>query len=201
MNFNEKLQKIRKSKGITQEELAEHLFVSRTAVSKWESGKGYPNIDSLKAIANFFGITIDELLSSDQLLTITEENEKQSKAHIYDLVFGLLDISSILLLFLPFFRQSANDSVQSVSLVSLSGVAQYLKVLYFILTVALAIFGIIILAMQNANNALWLRIKRKTSLLLCSLALLLFALSLQPYATVFLFIITATKGIMLIKWR
>ena len=50
MEFNEKLQELRKGKGLTQEELAQEIFVSRTAVSKWESGRGYPNIDSLKDI-------------------------------------------------------------------------------------------------------------------------------------------------------
>ena len=63
MEFNEKLQELRKSRGLTQEELAEKLYVSRTAVSKWESGRGYPNIDSLKAISDFFSVTVDELLS------------------------------------------------------------------------------------------------------------------------------------------
>lgn len=48
MEFNEKLQKLRKEQKLTQEELAEKLFVSRTAISKWESGRGYPSIDSLK---------------------------------------------------------------------------------------------------------------------------------------------------------
>ena len=43
MDFNEKLQQLRRSRGITQEELAEALYVSRTAISKWESGRGYPN--------------------------------------------------------------------------------------------------------------------------------------------------------------
>ena len=54
MEFNEKLQELRKQRGLTQEELAEKLYVSRTAISKWESGRGYPNIESLKAIAKFF---------------------------------------------------------------------------------------------------------------------------------------------------
>ena len=57
MEFNEKLQELRKQKGLTQEELAELLYVSRTAISKWESGRGYPNIDSLKAIARFLKMT------------------------------------------------------------------------------------------------------------------------------------------------
>lgn len=60
MEFNEKLQELRKSRGLTQEELAEALFVSRTAVSKWESGRGYPSIDSLKEISKYFSVTIDE---------------------------------------------------------------------------------------------------------------------------------------------
>ena len=50
MEFNEKLQQLRTGKNLTQEQLAEQLYVSRTAISKWESGKGYPNIESLKCI-------------------------------------------------------------------------------------------------------------------------------------------------------
>ena len=45
MEFNEKLQQLRTGKNLTQEQLAEQLYVSRTAISKWESGKGYPNIE------------------------------------------------------------------------------------------------------------------------------------------------------------
>ena len=77
MEFNEKLQELRKSRGLTQEELAEALFVSRTAISKWESGRGYPNLDSLKEISKYFSITIDELLSGDKLISIAEK-ENQS---------------------------------------------------------------------------------------------------------------------------
>ena len=63
MEFHEKLQELRKQKGLTQEQLAQQLYVSRAAVSKWESGRGYPNLDSLKALAKFYSVTIDELLS------------------------------------------------------------------------------------------------------------------------------------------
>ena len=120
MEFNEKLQELRKQRGLTQEELAEALYVSRTAISKWESGRGYPNIDSLKAISKFFSVSLDELLSGDELLTIAEEEGKQKEKHLRDLVFGLLDLSVAMFLFLPFFGQRVDDRIQGVSLLSLT---------------------------------------------------------------------------------
>jgi len=77
MEFNEKLQELRKQKGLTQEELAGHLFVSRAAISKWESGRGYPGIDSLKSISKFFSVSIDDLLSGDELIILAEEEQKE----------------------------------------------------------------------------------------------------------------------------
>ena len=103
MELSVKLQELRKKKGLTQEELAEAIFVSRTAVSKWESGRGYPSIDSLKSIAKFFSVSIDELLSGDELLIAAEEEQSNTKGRYRDLVFGLLDVSVALLFFLLFF--------------------------------------------------------------------------------------------------
>lgn len=76
MEFNEKLQDLRKGKGLTQEELAEALFVSRTAISKWESGRGYPNLDSLKQISRYFSVSIDELICPEEIISAAKE-EKQ----------------------------------------------------------------------------------------------------------------------------
>ena len=49
------------------------MFVSRTAISKWESRRGYPSIDSLKEISRYFAVSIDDLLSGEQLITIAEK--------------------------------------------------------------------------------------------------------------------------------
>ena len=80
MEFHEKLQRLRKERGLTQEALAASLYVSRAAISKWESGRGYPSIDSLKAIAVFFSVTVDDLLSGDEILTLAKEEQKQHPA-------------------------------------------------------------------------------------------------------------------------
>ena len=77
MEFNEKLQELRKTKGLTQEELAEALYVSRAAISKWESGRGYPSIDSLKEISKFFSVTIDELICTEEII-IAAKDERQN---------------------------------------------------------------------------------------------------------------------------
>ena len=161
MELNEKLQELRKQKRLTQEELAESLYVSRTAISKWEAGRGYPSIDSLKSIAKFFGVTIDELLSSDELLIIAEEDTKQKKNHFRDLVFGLLDCSIAMFFFLPFFGQKVNATVQEVSLLSLTEIAPYLRIAYFIVIIAIIVSGILTLALQNCRQTFWVRNKSK----------------------------------------
>ena len=63
MTFGEKLKKLRLDNQLTQDELAEKIYVTRTAISKWETDKGYPSIDSLKQLSALFHISIDELIS------------------------------------------------------------------------------------------------------------------------------------------
>ena len=199
MEFNEKLQELRKQKGLTQEELAEKLYVSRTAISKWESGRGYPNIDSLKAISRFFSVTVDNLLSSDEILTIAEDNQKQTEKHFRDLAFGLLDICMLMLLFLPLFATNTDNVIRVASLLSLNGVSRYLIVAYFSVVIVMGTTGILTLALQNCSAIVWAKAKRKISLVFGVAAMLLFIISRQPYAAVFTFSLLTIKVIMLIK--
>ena len=199
MEFNEKLQELRKQKGLTQEDLAEKLYVSRTAISKWESGRGYPNIESLKAIAKFFGVTVDELLSSGEVLTIAEEDSRRKEKHFKDLMFGLLDICIAMLLFLPFFSEDADGIIQSVSLIALNGVQPYLKTAYLAVVIAMTVTGVLILALQNCQRVAWLKSKTTISLVLGAVFVLLLIISSQPYAAVFAFALLAIKALILIK--
>ena len=201
MEFNEKLQELRKQKNLTQEELAEVLYVSRTAVSKWESGRGYPNIDSLKEISRFFSVTIDDLLSSGEILNIAEDDNKQREKHFRSLAYVLLDISVLMLLFLLFFRQKADGFAQPVSLLSLSSVSFLLLVCYYAAVVFTFVYGILILAFQNCCMMFLTKNSEKISLILNATSVLLFIISSQPYAGVLLFVFLVIKSLMLIKWQ
>ncbi len=65
MDFKEKLAAIRKDRGLSQEEMAERIGVSRQAVSKWESGESFPDIGNLIALADILGVSIDRLVRRD----------------------------------------------------------------------------------------------------------------------------------------
>jgi transcriptional regulator with XRE-family HTH domain len=199
MEFHETLQQLRKQRGLTQEELAEKLYVSRTAISKWESGRGYPNIDSLKAISRFFSVTIDDLLSGEEVLTIAEEDQKQKESYFQSLVFGLLDLSVVMFLFLPLFGQTADGMIREVSLLSLSGIAPWMRAVYFAIVVGIVGTGVLTLAFQNIPGAVWGRCGRLLSILLNAAGVFLFIIGRQPYAAVFLFVFLAIKVFMLIK--
>ena len=82
MLFSEKLKLFRTSNGLTQEELAEKLNVSRQAITKWESGDGIPDIDNLKQLSILFGITIDELVKDDKIIKMKGKYSYQEELEI-----------------------------------------------------------------------------------------------------------------------
>ena len=202
MEFNEKLQELRKSKGLTQEELAEKLFVSRTAVSKWESGRGYPGIDSLKEIARFFAVTIDELICSDEMISVAENEKRAFTDRYVSLVCNVMDILPVILLFIPAFGNGTASS-ETVSLFALSGIAPWLK------TVFAAIIGITILngicgaIIANFNKPVWNRHRVVTGIVLSILAVTVFIVTRQPYAGIvcFTLLVMKTFGIMKLRYQ
>jgi len=199
MDFSEKLQQIRKENGLTQEQLAEKIFVSRTAVSKWESGRGYPSLDYLKSISKLFSISIDDLLSGEELIKFAETDNKEKAKSLRDLLFGILDCMVALLLFLPFFGQKEPGFVRAVSLLSLDKVPVYIRTAFILLTGLIVIFGIAELALQNCQHRIWLKSKTAVSLFLGILAIMLFIASPHPYAAAFMLCLLVLKGILLIK--
>ena len=142
MEFNEKLQQLRTGKNLTQEQLAEQLYVSRTAISKWESGKGYPNIESLKCISKFFSVTIDELLSGEELITLAETENRSNLKKIYSFIYGILDMMAVTFILLPLYGNLVDGYIYSVNLLSFTDTTPIYLAIYWIVFIVLIALGI-----------------------------------------------------------
>lgn len=75
MNLGENLRKLRKENGLSQEQLADSLNISRQAISKWESGKAYPDIENLIQLRSIFKVTLDDLIINETLVGCEEFKE------------------------------------------------------------------------------------------------------------------------------
>lgn len=199
MEFSEKLQELRKSRNLTQEELAEALFVSRTAVSKWESGRGYPSIDSLKEISRYFSVTIDDLLSGEKLLSLAQRENRSNIRSLCDLLFGSVDLLAFLLIVLPLYPKTVDGFVYAVSLIAYAETSAVNRYIYWVLFLALALTGLLELLLQ------WKASEKQKPLIVCSMILgigtvLLLALAGETYAVAVAFLLLIIKGMLLLKY-
>lgn len=199
MEFHEKLQYLRKQNHWTQEQLAEKLYVSRTAVSKWESGKGYPNIESLKAISKIFGVSIDELLSSEELIAAAETEHRETLHNMYTSIIGLLDVLVVLCVILPLYGNPADGVIQSVNLFSFNAVTTVVRIFYWTVFLALIAMGAAELLLSQGEKESWKMPLQKVSLLLSILAILFFAAVKEPYVITLLFLFFLIKLYLIMK--
>ena len=199
MEFAKKLQKLRKQNNLTQEELSKELYVSRTAVSKWESGKGYPNIDSLKDISKIFKISIDELLSCDEIIDIAKQEKYLNNNKLNNLFYGFLDIVGILLIFLPLYPYSIENFVYSVSLISQNDINRIIKISYIIILSILSLIGIIEIVCHFLSN---MKIQKFTIFIsLCYQIFLLvyFVITRQVYLSLIMLLLLIIKIVIISK--
>lgn len=101
MEFKDNLKQLRTEKGLTQAQLAEKLFVSRSTVAKWENGLGLPNPESMAALEELFGVTAQEIATKEPENVIVQKNKKM---HLVSCVFAYLAVSVLILalIFLPY---------------------------------------------------------------------------------------------------
>lgn len=199
MEFNEKLQELRKARGLTQEELAEALFVSRTAISKWESGRGYPSIDSLKQIANYFSISIDELLSGERLITIAENENRTNLKNMGNMLFGVVDIFSFIMIILPLYPNKIDDYIYSVNLFNYTQTAIFNLVIMWSFYLALILIGISKILLTQLNIEKGQKVITNISLVLGILAVLYLAMTRDAYAITVVFVLLIIKVMLLFK--
>ena len=199
MEFCEKLQELRKNRGLTQEELAEALYVSRTAVSKWESGRGYPSIDSLKEISKYFSVSIDELLSGEKILSIAEKENKTNIRNVCDLLFGTVDLFSFMLIVLPIYPKTVEGHIYSVILFSYTETTVFNRSVYWIMFLGLVFVGILKILLIQLKKEKGQKIVTIGSMVLSITTVFFLALTRGTYAIALAFLLLLIKGTLIFK--
>ena len=199
MEFNEKLRELRQRRGLTQEELAEALYVSRTAVSKWESGRGYPNIDSLKELSRFFSVSVDDLLSGDKLISIAEKENKDNIKNMCDLLLGIADLFSLVLIILPLYPDTVGGFIYSVNLLSYTQATEFNIIIYWIMFISLFATGILKLVLTKSGAGKINEIVNVASIILNIIIVIALALTRQAYAVIVAFLLLVVKGAIALK--
>ena len=199
MEFNEKLQQLRIGKNLTQEQLAEQLYVSRAAISKWENGKGYPNIESLKCISKFFSVTIDELLSGEELITLAETENNSNVKRIYNIISGIIDVLAVALIVLPIYGEPQGSKFYHVNLLSNTHLPDFDIGIHWAVFLFIIGLGIARIAFICFEKELLHNIISKVSIATGAVAICLFAAAREPYATILLFLFFAVKIYLLLQ--
>lgn len=104
MNISEKIKKIRNNENLTQEQFAEKIYVSRNAVAKWETNRGYPDIQNLITISEVFNISLDELVKEDSKVKNKIISESSSKKWNFLVILYLIAIIVYIFYFLIFHK-------------------------------------------------------------------------------------------------
>ncbi len=196
MEFNEKLQKLRSQNALTQEQLAEKVFVSRVAVAKWESGRGYPNLESLKRLANVFEVSIDQLLSSDELIDLAEVETNHKLRVCRSLLLGILDFISILLFVIPLFANREGGKIETVNLLQFRNQHSYIKNTFIALIASSSLFGVIELLFQSVQDAWKRKLELTVSGIFSCVGVMILIVTKQPYPSVFLFTLFVIKVVV-----
>ena len=199
MEFGEKLQELRKSRGLTQQELAEALYVSRTAISKWESGRGYPSIDSLKEISGFFSVSIDDLLSGEKLVSLAKKENQSNIRHICDLLFGIVDLMNITLIILPLYPNLIDGYIYSVNLFAYTQTTSFNRMVYWILFVALIVIGGLKVVLNQMRIERGREIITAISTGLSIITVLFLGMTREAYAITMAFLLLILKSILIFK--
>ena len=159
MAFSEKLYDLRKKGGLSQEQLAEQLGVSRQAVSKWESGKAIPESDTLVSISEYFHVTLDYLmkendiadLESEPVVSMNNEMPRTDSGKVKRILGIIICISGIVFLIIwglvSVFIPSTSDQISESSMITIDG-----NGIFLIICLAAIIAGAVLLLKSTLNK-------------------------------------------------
>lgn len=121
MKIGDKLKKARMDKNLTQEEVAEKIFVSRQSISNWENNKTYPDIGNVIALSDLYQISLDELLKgSDNFMEHLEESTDLVKSN--KKLMALIVLALIAMIVMAFFTEFLPEKVFLISIFTLAAI-------------------------------------------------------------------------------
>lgn len=135
-NLPEKLKEYRKKNHYSQEQVAEHMNLSRQAISNWETGKAYPDLDNLVMLSELYGTPVDVLLGEDARAREPFDSD-DSKTNSYNAILEILALSVILILSLDFFM--GGIIAASLTIYWLKRTKRNYFIIYFICAICLAL--------------------------------------------------------------
>lgn len=165
-----------------------------------QEGRGYPSIDSLKEISNFFSVTIDDLLSSERLLSIAEKENKSNIRSMCDLLFGIFDVCSFMLIVLPLYPNMVDEFIYSVNLFAYTQTTALNRLLYWIMFISLVIAGMIKLLLTKFGNERFNKTMTGISMVISILIVLFLSITREVYAVIVVFLLLVIKVVLLLKY-
>lgn len=150
-------------------------------------------------MSQFFEVSIDDLLSGAELITFAESETHARINHIYSMVYGVLDLLSLLLIFLPLYGQPEKEMIRSVTLFTYTAAPLPSRLFYWGTVILLCCFGIIELRLDFKDSRNMLKYVKNGSIVFHALAIILFIASRQTYATVLLFLLFVLKMIVFLR--
>ena len=147
VEFGEQLRKAREAKGMTQQTLAEHLYVTRQAVSRWECGDRYPDLIMAKKLAAFLEVSLDELLSTDEMKKVAERDqiiEKPFMKHVQIILYACISFSFLLTvvdIIMRFPMASTSINYSDIQLIAVNLLGLLIQITVFAYGFVLALQG------------------------------------------------------------
>lgn len=154
---------------------------------------------SLKLISSYFSVSIDDLLSGEQLIFIAEKENKSNLNRVCDLLLGFVDLFSLMLIFLPMYPKPVNGHIYSVNLFGyVDGNAFIIRIIWA-LFIGLTITGIVKILMVYFKFEKDKKAVTFISVGLSIIAVLFLTMTREPYAITVTFLLLLIKGVLLYK--
>lgn len=125
MNMADRIQYLRKSKGISQEELADRVGVSRQAVSKWESEQSMPDLDKIIIMSDYFDVTTDYILKGVEIVENKEQKGKEIVSKVLYIASTALIVIGLLCAIGEWYEKQTMTSIYGSMIIQVVGIFEY----------------------------------------------------------------------------